>query len=93
MYVTIKLPAFLRVLQAFIMREQTGALAPPSLDAHKFRHAQRPGIMAAVFSGNSRPRGNSLRPEMTLDLSLEISRKMQSVLEDALLKNIVLKVS
>ncbi len=29
---------------------------------------------------------------MTLDLSLEINRKLQAVLEDTLLKNITLKV-
>jgi hypothetical protein len=30
---------------------------------------------------------------MTLDLSLEMSRKLQAVLEDTLLKNMTLKVS
>ena len=30
---------------------------------------------------------------MTLELSLEINRKLQAVLEDTLLKNILLKVS
>jgi hypothetical protein len=42
--------------------------------------------MASVYG--SRAVDNS----MTLELSLEINRKLQSVLEDTLLKNITLKV-
>ena len=42
--------------------------------------------MASVYG--SSPRDSS----MTLDLSLEINRKLQAVLEDTLLKNITLKV-
>ncbi|CAG2064001.1 unnamed protein product, partial [Timema podura] len=41
--------------------------------------------MASVYS--SKPVDNS----MTLELSLEINRKLQAVLEDILLKNITLK--
>ncbi len=48
------------------------------------------GIMAFVFSGRP-PRAHS--SEMTMELSMEMNRKMQSVLEDTLLKNITLKVS
>ena len=69
------------------MREQTGALAPPSSDENKVRHSRRQGIMASVFSG-TRPHIH----EVNLDLSVEMNRKMQSVLEDTLLKNITLKV-
>ena len=76
-----------RIIQDFIMREQSGALAPPSSDEHKVRHSRRHGIMASVFSG-TRPLTN----EVNLDLSVEMNRKMQSVLEDTLLKNITLKV-
>ena len=43
--------------------------------------------MATVFSGKHHS------PDVTLELSLEMNRKMQSVLEDTLLKNITLKVS
>ena len=43
------------------------------------------GIMASLYS--SKLSGSS----MTLELSLEINRKLQAVLEDALLKNITLK--
>lgn len=46
------------------------------------------GIMAAITNGMKHP--NSA--EMTLDLSLEINKKLQAVLEDTLLKNITLKV-
>jgi len=42
--------------------------------------------MATVFSGKHHS------PDVTLELSLEMNRKMQSVLEDTLLKNITLKV-
>lgn len=69
------------------MREQTGALAPPSIDEHKVRHSRRQGIMASVFSG-TRPHLH----EVNLELSVEMNKKMQSVLEDTLLKNITLKV-
>jgi hypothetical protein len=44
------------------------------------------GIMASVYG--SKPADDGL----TLDLSLEINRKLQVVLEDTLLKNITLKV-
>lgn len=43
------------------------------------------GAMAAVWGGD--PAG------MTLELSLEMNNRLQAVLEDALLKNITLKVS
>lgn len=44
--------------------------------------------MAAVYNGAIKNNTS----EMTLDLSLEINRKLQAVLEDTLLKNITLKV-
>ena len=44
--------------------------------------------MASLYS--SKPVGDS--GTMTLELSLEINRKLQAVLEDTLLKNITLKV-
>ena len=46
------------------------------------------GVMASLYS--SKPVGDS--GTMTLELSLEINRKLQAVLEDTLLKNITLKV-
>ena len=48
--------------------------------------AKKGGIMASLY--NSQAQDGS----MTLDLSLDINRKLQAVLEDTLLKNITLKV-
>ena len=42
--------------------------------------------MASVFSSHQADK------DMTLELSLEINKKLQSVLEDTLLKNITIKV-
>ena len=49
--------------------------------------AKKGGIMASVYNRHSQD------DHLTLDLSLEINRKLQAVLEDTLLKNITLKVS
>lgn len=49
--------------------------------------AKFPGIMASMYS--SRVNDNNL----TLELSLDINKKLQAVLEDTLLKNMTLKVS
>lgn len=73
------------------MREQTGVLTPPSFDENKQRQVKKGGVMGSVFSGkNARL---NMMPEVNYELSLEMNRKMQSVLEDTLLKNITLKVS
>jgi hypothetical protein len=53
------------------------------LQAELSRHG---GIMASVYGSRA------VDSNMTLELSLEINRKLQSVLEDTLLKNITLKV-
>ena len=70
------------------MREHSGVLAPPEADAHKMKLSKKHGIMASMFSGDV----TKANTGMTLELSLEINRKMQAVLEDTLLKNITLKV-
>ena len=49
--------------------------------------ARHGGIMASVYSSKASD------PDMTLELSLEINRKLQTVLEDTILKNITLKVT
>ena len=54
---------------------------------YKAQVSRHGGIMASVYS--SKP----VDPDMTLELSLEINRKLQVVLEDTILKNITLKVS
>eukprot|EP00731_Ephydatia_muelleri_P021322 Em0013g1049a len=74
-----------KIIQDFVVREQSGAVASPLHDSHKAKRARKGGVMASVFTGKMH------HNEMTFDLSLEINRKMQSVLEDALLKNIMLK--
>lgn len=48
--------------------------------------AKYPGVMSSLY--NSRISDNNL----TLELSLDINRQLQTLLEDALLKNITLKV-
>lgn len=80
-----------RIIQNFIMREQTGALTPPSFDANKIRQVQKGGVMGTVFSAGKNSRAYKM-PDVNFELSLEMNRKMQSVLEDTLLKNITLKV-
>ena len=49
--------------------------------------SKKGGIMASLYSQQSLDEG------MTLGLSLEINNKLQSLLEDTLLKNIKLKAS
>nr|CAD7427999.1 unnamed protein product [Timema monikensis] len=73
------------IILSYIMREQDGALSSNSMDQNKVEVTKHGGIMASVYS--SKPVDNS----MTLELSLEINRKLQAVLEDILLKNITLK--
>lgn len=48
--------------------------------------ARKGGIMASLYSMHQQD------GTMTLDLSLEINKKLQAVLEDTLLKNMTLKV-
>lgn len=74
-----------KIIQYYVVREQTGTLAPPRSDLHKAQVARHGGIMASVYSSKA------VDPDMTLDLSLEINRKLQAVLEDTILKNITLK--
>ena len=56
-------------------------------DINKANLGRRGGIMASLYTSHPADSG------LTLDLSLEINRKLQAVLEDTLLKNITLKVS
>nr|XP_002733997.1 PREDICTED: uncharacterized protein C10orf118 homolog [Saccoglossus kowalevskii] len=74
-----------KIIQQFVLREQSGALAPASMDVNKAKMAKQGGIMASLY------KSHAVDPGMTLDLSLEINRKLQAVLEDTLLKNITLK--
>ena len=74
-----------RIISYYVLREQAGTLAPPKSDIHKAQVARHWGIMASVYSSKASD------PDMTLELSLEINRKLQAVLEDTILKNITLK--
>ncbi|XP_076372418.1 coiled-coil domain-containing protein 186-like isoform X2 [Tachypleus tridentatus] len=82
-----------KIIQSYILREESGALIPQIMDQNKHASgkkgkielSKRGGIMASVYS--SHPSDS----HMTLDLSLEINQKLQAVLEDTLLKNITLK--
>lgn len=70
-----------------MLREETGALSSEASDINKAHLSRRGGIMASLYTSHPADSG------LTLDLSLEINRKLQAVLEDTLLKNITLKVS
>lgn len=73
------------LLQNYMMREPTGAMTSNKMDKNKAHIARLNGVMASVYG--SRVADDNL----TLELSLDINRKLQAVLEDALLKNITLK--
>lgn len=74
-----------QLLQSYIVREQSGALTSNKMENNKAHIAQLHGVMASLHG--SRLADNNL----TLKLSLDINHKLQSVLEDTLLKNIMLK--
>ncbi|EEZ97593.1 Uncharacterized protein C10orf118 homolog-like Protein [Tribolium castaneum] len=74
-----------RLLQSYILRDQSGTLTSNTMDNNKANIAKLNGVMASVYG--SRVADDKL----TLELSLDINRKLQAVLEDALLKNITLK--
>lgn len=76
-----------KLLQVYMLREQAGTLTSDKMDNTKADLAKLNGIMASMYS--SRVADENL----TLELSLDINRKLQAVLEDALLKNITLKKS
>lgn len=70
-----------------MLREESGALSSEASDFNKANLSKRGGIMASLYTSHPADSG------LTLDLSLEINRKLQAVLEDTLLKNITLKVT
>ncbi|XP_072758858.1 coiled-coil domain-containing protein 186 isoform X3 [Anoplolepis gracilipes] len=74
-----------KIIQNYILCQDFGALACNERDKYKAELARHGGIMASVY--NHRVSDEN----MTLELSLEINQKLQTVLEDALLKNITLK--
>lgn len=78
-----------KLIQDYMLREQSGALSSAKSDKNKAELSKYGGIMAAVYGGAAVKNPSN---EMTLDLSLEINRKLQALLEDTILKNITLKV-
>ncbi|XP_038296568.1 coiled-coil domain-containing protein 186 isoform X2 [Canis lupus familiaris] len=75
-----------KIIQSYILREESGTLSSEASDFNKVHLSRRGGIMASLYTSHPADSG------LTLDLSLEINRKLQAVLEDTLLKNITLKV-
>ncbi|XP_068083218.1 coiled-coil domain-containing protein 186 [Anabrus simplex] len=73
------------IIQSYIMREQSGALSSDTMDQNKAELTRHGGIMASLYTSRA------VDSTMTLELSLEINKKLQAVLEDTLLKNITLK--
>lgn len=74
-----------KIIQSYVLREESGALSSEASDFNKAHLSRRGGIMASLYTSHPADSG------LTLDLSLEINRKLQAVLEDTLLKNIMLK--
>jgi len=74
-----------KIIQNYFMGLETGALVSEESDIHKATVGAGHGIMASLYNSRVSDSG------MTLELSLEINKKLQAVLEDTLLKNITLK--
>ncbi|XP_048465004.1 coiled-coil domain-containing protein 186 isoform X2 [Rhincodon typus] len=74
-----------RIIQTYVLREESGALSSEASDFNKAQLSRRGGIMASLYKSHPADSG------LTMELSLEINRKLQAVLEDTLLKNITLK--
>ncbi|KPP68152.1 hypothetical protein Z043_113190 [Scleropages formosus] len=74
-----------KIIQSYVLREESGALSSEASDFNKAHLSRRGGIMASLYTSHPADSG------LTLELSLEINRKLQAVLEDTLLKNITLK--
>jgi len=70
-----------------MLRDQVGALTSTKSDQNKSELAKYGGVMSAIYGGIK----GANQTSMTLELSLEINKKLQAVLEDTLLKNITLK--
>lgn len=76
-----------KIIQSYALREESGTLTPEVVDVHKAKISKKHSIMGSLYSSHQTD------GTMTLDLSLEINKKLQAVLEDTLLKNITLKES
>ncbi|CAG9813691.1 unnamed protein product [Phaedon cochleariae] len=74
-----------KLLQSYILREQSGALTSNKMDRNKADFSKFNGLMASLYTSHVTDES------VTLELSLDVNRKLQAVLEDTLLKNITLK--
>ncbi|XP_053209843.1 coiled-coil domain-containing protein 186-like [Panonychus citri] len=75
-----------KLIQNYILREEAGALSTNRMDENKKQLAKHGStVMSSLYK--SYPTDSA----MTLNLSLEINRRLQAVLEDTILKNITLK--
>lgn len=74
-----------KLIQYYMMKEDSGQLTSTEYDAKKAKLAKNRGIMSSVYS--SKPTDST----MTLELSLQINKKLQALLEDTILKNMTLK--
>ncbi|VEL11082.1 unnamed protein product [Protopolystoma xenopodis] len=62
-----------------------GAATPTKVDANKLHIARKGGLMASLYTGHQADE------QLTMDLCLQINKKLQEVLEDTLFKNMMLK--
>ncbi|XP_044758100.1 coiled-coil domain-containing protein 186-like [Coccinella septempunctata] len=74
-----------RLLQFYFLQQQTETLTSNKMDQIKLNICKFGGVMASLY--DARVADNNL----TLGLSLEINHKLQALLEDVLLKNMILK--
>ncbi|KAK9887696.1 hypothetical protein WA026_000017 [Henosepilachna vigintioctopunctata] len=72
-----------KLIQIYMLRDRTNALTTNTMDECKCE--LKNGFMASINSGSIADK------HLTLDMSLQINKKLQAVLEDALLENIILK--
>merc|ERR1711860_123782 len=80
-----------KLLQNLMLKQDVGTLATTDMDDNKHalirnvkdekRASEHTGIMSSLYSSKANDSG------MTMELSLEINKKLQAVLEDTLLKN------
>ncbi|WAR22226.1 CC186-like protein [Mya arenaria] len=73
--------------QSYILKEEAGTMTSNFRDKAKLEISRKHSIMGSLYSSHSND------GSMTLDLSMEINRKLQAVLEDTILKNMTLKES
>ncbi|WAR22672.1 CC186-like protein [Mya arenaria] len=76
-----------KILQSYILKEEAGTMTSNFRDKAKLEISRKHSIMGSLYSSHSND------GSMTLDLSMEINRKLQAVLEDTILKNMTLKES